>query len=86
MTSHDSLGASCFQVTTLVGDLEPLLKDVQSGGLLKELEVLLKVLNEASVDLKTLNESVLTPENRELLRQSVSTLTKTLKNIEVSLA
>lgn len=70
------------KVTTLVGDLEPLLKDVQSGGLLKELEVLLKALNEASVDLRTLNESVLTPENRELLRQSVSTLTKTLKNIE----
>lgn len=70
------------KVTTLVGELEPLLKDVQSGGLLKELEVLMKVVNEASGDLRMLNESILTPENRELLRQSVTTLTKTLKNVE----
>ncbi|KAI5074569.1 hypothetical protein GOP47_0010530 [Adiantum capillus-veneris] len=70
------------KVTTLVGELEPLLKDVQNGGLLKELEVLLKVLNDASGDLRMLNDSVLTPENRELLRQSVMTLTKTLKNVE----
>ena len=37
------------------------------------------------IDVKALNESVLTPDNRELLQQSVSTLTKTLKNIEVIL-
>ncbi|MCO5568168.1 hypothetical protein L7F22_021864 [Adiantum nelumboides] len=70
------------KVTTLVGELEPLLKDVQNGGLLTELEVLMKIVNEASGDLRMLNESVLAPENRELLRQSVTTLTKTLKNIE----
>ncbi|MCO5551766.1 hypothetical protein L7F22_005269 [Adiantum nelumboides] len=70
------------KVTTLVGELEPLLKDVQNGGLLTELEVLMKIVNEASGDLRMLNESVLTPENRELLRQSVTTLTKTLKNVE----
>lgn len=70
------------KVERLAENLEPLLKEVQNGGLLKEVEQLAKALSEASVDLRRLNDSVLTPENTELLRQSVSTLTKTLKNIE----
>ncbi|KAH7373083.1 hypothetical protein KP509_17G036300 [Ceratopteris richardii] len=70
------------KVTMLVGDLEPLLKDVEDGDLLKELKVLIKSLNEAGGDLKELNKYVLTPENQEMLQQSVSTLTQTLKNLE----
>lgn len=70
------------KVEGLAEDLKPLLKEVQNGGLLRELQQLAKVLSEASLDLRRLNDSVMTPENMELLRQSVSTLTKTLKNIE----
>jgi Spy/CpxP family protein refolding chaperone len=69
----------------LIGNVEPLLNDVQNGGLVKEVELLTKALNEAMIDVKTLNESVLTPDNRQQLQESISTLTKTLKNIEVSL-
>eukprot|EP00249_Psilotum_nudum_P018115 c26644_g2_i3 orf=138-1388(+) len=70
------------KVEALAGDIEPLLKEVQDGGLLNELQKLAKVLTEVSLDLRKLNSSVLTPDNTELLRQSVATLTQTLKNIE----
>ncbi|XP_002964383.2 protein TRIGALACTOSYLDIACYLGLYCEROL 2, chloroplastic [Selaginella moellendorffii] len=70
------------KVQSMAGDMEPLIKEIRDGGLLKEFEKLTKVAAEAGEDLRKLNSSVLTPENTELLRQSVSTLTKTLKHIE----
>ncbi|CAM6122397.1 unnamed protein product [Calypogeia fissa] len=70
------------KVEVLAGDVEPLLKELRDGFLLKDLEKLTKVVTEAGHDLRTLNKSVLTAENTELLRQSVVTLTKTLNHIE----
>eukprot|EP00249_Psilotum_nudum_P018113 c26644_g1_i1 orf=255-1526(+) len=85
----DQLGATVEEakpllakVEALAGGIEPLLKEAQDSGLLKEFQKLAKVLTEVSLDLRKLNSSVLTPQNTELLRQSVATLTETLKNIE----
>ena len=115
----------------IAGDLAPLMKDVNEGELVSNLEGLTKVATQAAQDLRspiptpshscrtqrwplgicsahlwtssdvlvrrqpdhacvsrsrrTLNNSVLTIENTDLLRQSVATLTKTLEHIEVSL-
>ncbi|KAL2620465.1 hypothetical protein R1flu_000670 [Riccia fluitans] len=70
------------KVEELAGDIEPLLKELKEGSLLKDLERLTKVAGEAGEDLRSLNKQVLTSENVELLRQSVTTLTKTLSHIE----
>ncbi|KAL3681410.1 hypothetical protein R1sor_024366 [Riccia sorocarpa] len=70
------------KVEELAGDIEPLLKEIKEGSLLKDLERLTKVAGEAGEDLRVLNKQVLTSENVELLRQSVTTLTKTLSHIE----
>ncbi|KAH9300236.1 hypothetical protein KI387_011819, partial [Taxus chinensis] len=70
------------KIEVMAGDFQPLLKEVREGGLLKEVEHLTKGLVNASEDLRKLNSSILTPENTDLLRQSVSTLIMTLKNIE----
>ncbi|CAI5958710.1 unnamed protein product [Closterium sp. NIES-64] len=70
------------KVNGLMTDIEPMLQDVREGDLLKNLEQLTKVASDAASDLRQLNSSILTKENTELLRQSVSTLTKTLKHVE----
>ncbi|CAI7860474.1 unnamed protein product [Closterium sp. NIES-53] len=70
------------KVNALMTDIEPMLQDVREGDLLKNLEQLTKVASDAASDLRQLNSSILTKENTELLRQSVSTLTKTLKHVE----
>lgn len=71
-----------LKVQSMAGDVEPLLKEVREGSLLKDLENLTKVAAEAGRDLSTLNKIVLTSDNMVLLRDSVSTLTKTLQHIE----
>ncbi|CAM6011871.1 unnamed protein product [Sphagnum balticum] len=70
------------KVQGMAEDIGPLLKEVREGGLLKELEQLTKVATESGRDLGLLSKSVLTSENRDLLRDSVSTLSKTLKHVE----
>lgn len=70
------------KIEAMAGDIQPLLREVHEGGLLKEIERLTRVLADTSGDLRKLNSSILTPENTQLLRQSVSTLITTLKNIE----
>ncbi|KAG0590921.1 hypothetical protein M758_1G130700 [Ceratodon purpureus] len=71
-----------LKVQSMAGDIEPLLKEVREGGLLKDFENLTKVAAEAGRDLSNLNKVVLTSDNTELLRDSVSTLTKTLQHVE----
>lgn len=70
------------KVQNMAGDVEPLLKELRDGQLIKDLENLAKVVTDAGQDLRTLNKEILTSENTELLRQSISTLTKTLKHVE----
>ncbi|KAG0572631.1 hypothetical protein KC19_VG112100 [Ceratodon purpureus] len=71
-----------LKVQAMASDVEPLLKEVRAGGLLKDFEKLTKVAAEAGRDFSKLNKEVLTSDNTKLLRDSVSTLTKTLKHVE----
>ncbi|KAL6012134.1 hypothetical protein ACLOJK_002611 [Asimina triloba] len=63
-------------------DVQPLLSEVRDSGLLKELESLTKSLTEATKELREVHSSILTPENTELIHQSIYILIFTLKNIE----
>jgi len=71
-----------LKVQSMAGDMEPLLKEVREGNLLRDFENLTQVAAEAGRDLSNLNKVVLTSANMELLRDSVSTLTKTLQHAE----
>ncbi|XP_042509985.1 protein TRIGALACTOSYLDIACYLGLYCEROL 2, chloroplastic-like [Macadamia integrifolia] len=70
------------KIEAMAEDVHPLLAEVRNIGLLKEVESLTRSLTEAAVDLRRVHSSIMTPENTELIRQSISTLILTLKNIE----
>ncbi|XP_031488029.1 protein TRIGALACTOSYLDIACYLGLYCEROL 2, chloroplastic [Nymphaea colorata] len=70
------------KMEAMAEDVQPLLTKVHDGDLLKNVENLTRSLAEASEDLRLVHSSILTPENTELLRQSIATLIFTLKNIE----
>ncbi|XP_058109674.1 protein TRIGALACTOSYLDIACYLGLYCEROL 2, chloroplastic [Magnolia sinica] len=70
------------KIEAMTEDIQPLLSEVRGSGLLREVENLTKSLKEATEDLRRVNSSILTPENTNLLQQSISTLIFTLKNIE----
>ncbi|CAK9877975.1 unnamed protein product [Sphagnum jensenii] len=63
-------------------DIGPLLKEMREGELLKDLAYLMKFATKSGRDLGVLSQSVLTSENRHLLQDSVSTLSKALKQVE----
>ncbi|CAM6022067.1 unnamed protein product [Sphagnum balticum] len=63
-------------------DIGPLLKEMREGELLKDLAYLMKFATKSGRDLGVLSKSVLTSENRHLLQDSVSTLSKALKQVE----
>ncbi|KZV46349.1 hypothetical protein F511_07901 [Dorcoceras hygrometricum] len=70
------------KITAMAEDIEPLLAEVNSSGLLKEVENLTKSLSQASEDVRMMHSSIMTPENKELIQKSIYTLIFTLKNIE----
>ncbi|KAF3778636.1 TRIGALACTOSYLDIACYLGLYCEROL 2 protein [Nymphaea thermarum] len=70
------------KMEAMAEDVQPLLTKVRDGDLLKNVENLTRSLAEASEDLRLVHSSILTPENTDLLRQSIATLIFTLKNIE----
>ncbi|XP_073058247.1 protein TRIGALACTOSYLDIACYLGLYCEROL 2, chloroplastic-like [Primulina eburnea] len=70
------------KMTAMAEDIEPLLAEVNSSGLLKEVENLTKNLARASEDVRMVHSSIVTPENKELIQKSIYTLIFTLKNIE----
>ncbi|CAM6047849.1 unnamed protein product [Sphagnum compactum] len=63
-------------------DIGPLLKEMREGELLKDLAYLMKFATKSGRDLGVLSKSVLTSENRHHLQDSVSTLSKALKQVE----
>ncbi|CAM6075811.1 unnamed protein product [Sphagnum tenellum] len=63
-------------------DIGPLLKEMREGELLKDLAYLMKFATKSGRDLGVLSQSVLTSENRHLLQDSVSTVSKALKEVE----
>lgn len=71
------------KVNSMATDLKPMLTDLKDGELIKNLEQLSGVALEAAQDIKQLNSNVLSDgKSSVLLRDAVTTLTKTLKNIE----
>uniref|UniRef100_A0A804QVX4 Mce/MlaD domain-containing protein n=1 Tax=Zea mays TaxID=4577 RepID=A0A804QVX4_MAIZE len=69
------------RIEDLAEEMQPLLSEVRDSDLLKDVETIAKGLADASVDLR-LKSSMLTPENTDLIKQSIFTLIFTLKNIE----
>lgn len=63
-------------------EVTPMLSKINEGDMLKSMESLTATASETAKDIKKLNAAVLTDENVELMRQSVSTLTETLRHIE----
>ncbi|XP_058099224.1 protein TRIGALACTOSYLDIACYLGLYCEROL 2, chloroplastic-like isoform X2 [Magnolia sinica] len=70
------------KIEAMAEDVQPLLAEVRSSGLLQEFESLTKSLTEATNELRSVHSSILTPENAELIHQSVYHLIFTLKNVE----
>ncbi|XP_073061152.1 protein TRIGALACTOSYLDIACYLGLYCEROL 2, chloroplastic-like [Primulina eburnea] len=70
------------KMTAMAEDIEPLLAEVNSSGLLKEVENLTKSLARVSEDVRMTHSSIMTPENKELIQKSIYTLIFTLKNFE----
>ncbi|XP_042476538.1 protein TRIGALACTOSYLDIACYLGLYCEROL 2, chloroplastic-like [Macadamia integrifolia] len=70
------------KIEAMAEDVHPLLAEVSDSGLLKEVESLTRTLTEAAEDLRRVHSSIMTPENTELIQQSIYTLIFTLKNIE----
>ncbi|KAJ0979505.1 hypothetical protein J5N97_014979 [Dioscorea zingiberensis] len=70
------------KIEAMTEDIQPLISEVSNGVLLKDVETLTKSLAEATEDLRKVQFSILTPENTDLIKKSISTLIFTLKNIE----
>ncbi|CAL9037252.1 protein TRIGALACTOSYLDIACYLGLYCEROL 2, chloroplastic-like [Musa acuminata AAA Group] len=70
------------KVEGLAESIQPLLAEVRDSTLLQDVESLTKSLAEATDGLRKVQSAILTPENVDLIRQSVYTLIFTLKNIE----
>eukprot|EP00898_Chlorokybus_atmophyticus_P004060 jgi/Chlat1/4655/Chrsp3S05600 len=70
------------QAEAVAAEVAPLLRELRNGELFTRLEALTEVATNAARDIQRLNKAVLTDDNAERLRESVTTLTKTLKHIE----
>uniref|UniRef100_A0A0E0FZK4 Mce/MlaD domain-containing protein n=1 Tax=Oryza nivara TaxID=4536 RepID=A0A0E0FZK4_ORYNI len=70
------------RIEALAEEIQPLLSEVRDSDLVKDVEIIAKGLADASGDLRRLKSSMLTPENTDLIKQSIFTLIFTLKNIE----
>ncbi|XP_042424289.1 protein TRIGALACTOSYLDIACYLGLYCEROL 2, chloroplastic-like isoform X4 [Zingiber officinale] len=70
------------KIEVLAEDIQPLLAEVRDSTLLKDVESLTKSLAMATEDLRKVQSAILTPENADLIKQSIFTLIFTLKNIE----
>ncbi|CAO1940282.1 unnamed protein product [Urochloa humidicola] len=70
------------RIEALAEEIQPMLSEVRDSDLLKDVETITKGLADASGDLRRLKSSMLTPENTDLIKQSIFTLIFTLKNIE----
>ena len=59
-----------------------MMQGVNEQGTLDTLESLAGQTSATVEDIRKLKDAILTEENQELLRQSISTLTKTLQHVE----
>lgn len=70
------------EAAQIAQELRPMMQGVNEQGTLDTLESLAGQTSATVADIRKLKDAILTEENQELLRQSISTLTKTLQHIE----
>lgn len=70
------------KIEALAENIQPLLAELRGSNLLKDVESLTRSLADTTEDLRKVQSALVTPENAELIRHSIFTLTYTLKNIE----
>ena len=70
------------EAAVIAQELRPMMQGVNEQGTLDTLESLAGKTSATVEDIRKLKDAILTEENQELLRQSISTLTKTLQHIE----
>ncbi|XP_078436439.1 trigalactosyldiacylglycerol2 [Wolffia australiana] len=70
------------KVEAMLEEVHPMLSQVRQSELLKDVQSLTRTLADATQDLRTARSSMITSENGDLLKESISTLVATLKNIE----
>lgn len=70
------------EAAQIAQELRPMMQNVNEQGTLDTLETLAGKTSATVEDIRKLKATILTEENQELLRQSISTLTKTLQHIE----
>ena len=63
-------------------EIIPLLRDISDGTLLESVESLATTASQAAQDLHKLERTVMTDDNMLHIRESIYTLTETLKNVE----
>jgi hypothetical protein len=70
------------EAAQIAQELRPMMQGVNEQGTLDTLESLAGQTSATVEDIRKLKDAILTEENQELLRQSISTLTKTLQHVE----
>ena len=70
------------EAALIAQELRPMMQGVNEQGTLDTLELLAGQTSATVSDIRQLKQAILTDENQELLRQSISTLTKTLQHVE----
>ena len=70
------------EAAQIAHELRPMMQNVNEQGTLDTLEDLAGKTSATVEDIRRLKTTILTDENQELLRQSISTLTKTLQHVE----
>ncbi len=70
------------EAALIARDLRPMMQGVKDQGTLETIELLAGHASATVQDIRELRQTILTEENQDMLRQSISTLTKTLQHVE----
>ncbi len=71
-----------LEAAEIAKELRPMLQNVQEQGTLDTIELLAGHATKAVTDIRELKRTILTDENQEMLRQSITIMTKTLQHME----
>jgi hypothetical protein len=71
-----------LEASLIARELRPMLANVQEQGTLDTIELLAGHATKAVTDIRELKKTILTDENQEMLRQSITIMTKTLQHME----
>ena len=70
------------EAALIARELRPMMQGVKDQGTLETIELLAGHASATVQDIRELRQTILTEENQDMLRQSISTLTKTLQHVE----